>query len=157
MHDPGFSPGATTPYELSPLAGIRIITLAGNVPGPVAAARLHQLGAAVIKVEAPAGDPLAAISPAWYRALTHGQEVIRLDLKHRAGREQLDPLLEGADLLLTSTRPAALRRLGLDWQGVHARYPHLSQVAITGYPAPHENRAGHDLTYQAAAGLVAPP
>ena len=123
----------------------------------MAAARLHQLGAAVTKVEAPAGDPLAAISPAWYRALTQGQNVIRLDLKDPAGREHLGPLLEGADLLLTSTRPAALERLGLDWEEVHARYPRLSQVAITGYPAPHENRAGHDLTYQAAAGLVVPP
>ena len=157
MHNPDFSPGAITAGDLGPLAGIQVLTLAGNVPGPVAAARLHQLGAAVTKVEAPVGDPLAAISLAWYRALTYGQEVIRLDLKHPVGREQLAPLLEGADLLLTSTRPAALKRLGLDWEEVHARYPHLSQVAITGYPAPYENRAGHDLTYQAAAGLVAPP
>ena len=133
------------------------MTLAVNVPGPVAAVRLHQLGAAATKVEPPAGDPLAVISPAWYQMLTQEQEIIRLDLKDPAGREQLAPLLDGADLLLTSTRPAALKRLGLGWEEVHARYPRLSQVAITGYPAPHENRAGHDLTYQAAAGLVAPP
>ncbi len=141
----------------SPLEGIRVLTLAGNVPGPVAAARLHRLGATVTKVEPPTGDPLAPISLAWYRALTHGQEILRLDLKDPARRERLHPLLEASDLLLTATRPAALERLGLGWEQVHARYPRLCQVAITGYPPPHENRAGHDLTYQAAAGMVAPP
>lgn len=134
-----------------------MVTLAGNVPGPVAAARLQHLGAMVTKVEPPSGDPLATISPAWYRGLTHGQEILRLDLKHPAGCERLHPLLEASDLLLTATRPAALERLGLAWEQVHARYPRLSQVAITGYSPPHENRAGHDLTYQAVAGLLTPP
>jgi crotonobetainyl-CoA:carnitine CoA-transferase CaiB-like acyl-CoA transferase len=143
--------------ETSPLEGIRVLTLAGNVPGPVAAARFQQLGAAVTKVEPPTGDPLAPLSPAWYQALTQGQEILRLDLKDPAGRERLDPLLEASDLLLTATRPAALERLGLGWEQLHARYPRLTQVAITGYPPPHENRAGHDLTYQAEAGLLAPP
>ena len=140
-----------------PLEGIRVLTLAGNVPGPVAAARLHQLGATVIKVEPPTGDPLASISPAWYRAMAHAQKILRLDLKDPAGRERLHSLMEASDLLLTAMRPAALKRLALGWEQVHARYPRLCQVAITGYPTPHENRAGHDLTYQATAGLLAPP
>ncbi|CAN5266739.1 CaiB/BaiF CoA-transferase family protein [soil metagenome] len=143
--------------ETSPLEGIRVLTLAGNVPGPVAAARFQQLGAAVTKVEPPTGDPFSPLSPAWYRALTRGQEILRLNLKDPAGRERLDSLLEASDLLLTATRPAALERLGLGWEQLHARYPRLTQVAITGYPPPHENRAGHDLTYQAEAGLLAPP
>jgi crotonobetainyl-CoA:carnitine CoA-transferase CaiB-like acyl-CoA transferase len=139
------------------LEGIQVLTLAGNVPGPVAAARLQQLGATVTKVEPPTGDPLAPMSPAWYGALTAGQEVLRLDLKDPTGRDGLYPLLEASDLLLTATRPAALERLGLGWEQLHARYPRLCQVAITGYAPPHENRAGHDLTYQAAAGLLTPP
>lgn len=147
----------TNEAELRPLEGVRVVTLAVNAPGPAAAARLHALGAAVTKIEPPAGDPLAWASPAWYGELVRGQQVIRLDLKEADGRERLEEILAESDLLLTSSRPAALERLGLAWSALHTRHPRLSQVAITGYSAPDENRAGHDLTYQAALGLVAPP
>ena len=80
-----------------------------------------------------------------------------LDLKESADRARLDELLELADLLLTSTRLAALGRLGLAWPELHERFPRLCQVAIVGYPGPAQDRAGHDLTYEAAHGLVAPP
>jgi alpha-methylacyl-CoA racemase len=139
------------------LSGTRVLSLAVNVPGPVAAARLHGMGAAVTRVEPPAGDPLALVSPEWYASLIAGQEVIMLDLKDPAGLAHLHERLHGSDLLLTATRPAALERLGLAWPTLHARHPRLCQVEIVGYPAPDENRAGHDLTYQAALGLVAPP
>jgi alpha-methylacyl-CoA racemase len=58
---------------------------------------------------------------------------------------------------MTATRPAALERLGLDWARVHSRHPRLSVVAIVGYPAPRQDVAGHDLTYQAEEGLATPP
>ncbi|MEO8428362.1 MAG: CoA transferase [Verrucomicrobiota bacterium] len=144
-------------YHDKPIEGIRVVTLALNVPGPVAAARLHQLGASVTKIEPPAGDPLAQYCPDWYRNLAAGQNVIRLDLKDSAERTRFDKILEETDLLLTSSRPAALGRLGLTWPQLHARYPRLAQVAIVGYPAPKENVAGHDLTYQAELGLLVPP
>jgi crotonobetainyl-CoA:carnitine CoA-transferase CaiB-like acyl-CoA transferase len=140
-----------------PLQGFRLLTLAANVPGPVAAARLQRLGMQVTKVEPPSGDPLAWGSPAWYRVLTEGQEVIRLDLKAPEGRARLEPMLAASDLLLTATRPAALTRLGLDWPALHERHPRLCQVALVGFPPPEENRTGHDLTYQASAGLLCPP
>lgn len=140
-----------------PLSGIRLLSLAINVPGPVAAARLRGLGASVVKVEPPAGDPLALASPDWYAALIEGQEVMRLDLKRAEDRQQLEGLLDGCDLLLTSTRPAALARLGLAWEAVHERHPRLCQVRIVGHPEPLEDRVGHDLTYQAEEGLVTPP
>jgi crotonobetainyl-CoA:carnitine CoA-transferase CaiB-like acyl-CoA transferase len=139
------------------LEGITVVSLAVNVPGPVAAARLRQLGAAVVKIEPPDGDPLARACPTWYDALCQGQEVWRLDLKADAGRTELDTLLEGADLLLTAQRPAALARLGLAWPVLHARHPRLAQVAIGGYAAPHDEVPGHDLTYLAAVGLLTPP
>jgi crotonobetainyl-CoA:carnitine CoA-transferase CaiB-like acyl-CoA transferase len=85
---------------------LRVLSLAGNIPGPLAAARLHALGAAVCKVEPPGGDALAAACPAWYAALHAGQAVIRLDLKDAGDRAQLDPLLAAADLLITAS-PAA--------------------------------------------------
>jgi crotonobetainyl-CoA:carnitine CoA-transferase CaiB-like acyl-CoA transferase len=59
--------------------------------------------------------------------------------------------------LLTATRPAALERLGLGWERLSAAYPALCHVAIVGYGAPDADRAGHDLTYQATAGLLEPP
>lgn len=142
---------------MGPLEGMRLLSLAVNVPGPVAAARLHQLGVAVVKVEPPAGDPLARHSPEWYAALCAGQQVQRLDLKDPAQRADLDRLLQGCDLFLTSSRPAALAGLGLDWASLHARHPRLAQVAIIGFPPPHQNVPGHDLTYLAAHGLLLPP
>lgn len=142
---------------LLPLEGTRVVTLAVNLPGPLACARLHALGAGVTKIEPPSGDPLAAVSPAWYAELSAGQRTIRLDLKADDGWAALEPLLAEADLLVTSSRPAALHRLGLGWLDVHARHPRLCHVAITGHPPPDQDLPGHDLTYVAAAGLAAPP
>jgi crotonobetainyl-CoA:carnitine CoA-transferase CaiB-like acyl-CoA transferase len=143
--------------DVPPLRGIHVISLALNVPGPAAAARLCRLGAVVTKVEPPAGDPLASVCPSWYEELCAGQDVVRLDLKDAAGRASLDGLLEGADLLLTSSRPAALARLGLSWPHLHVRFPRLVQVAIVGHAAPRQDVPGHDLTYLASAGLLVPP
>ena len=139
------------------LDGMRAVSLAVNVPGPTAAAGLVALGASVTKVEPPGGDPLAAAHPAWYDKLRAGQQALTLDLKQAADQAILDELLEPADLMLTSSRPGSLARLGLAWPGLHARFPRLCQVAIVGYPAPDQDRAGHDLTYAAAHGLVVPP
>jgi alpha-methylacyl-CoA racemase len=140
-----------------PLRGSRVVCVAVYVPAPAAARRLASLGADVTRVEPPQGDPLAAWSPAWYDALRAGQRVVRLDLRAAAGRVALGELLGGADLLLTALRPSALERLGLDWPRLRAAYPRLCHVAITGYGAPDQDRPGHDLTYQARAGLLSPP
>jgi alpha-methylacyl-CoA racemase len=139
------------------LQGIKIVSLALNVPGPVAAARLTKLGADVTKVEPPAGDATRTAAPALYESLSQGQTVVRLDLKSSADREKLDDLLARAELLLASFRPSALHRLGLDWESLHARHPRLCFVGIIGYPAPFEERTGHDLTYQSDLGLLRPP
>jgi alpha-methylacyl-CoA racemase len=139
------------------LAGTRVLSLALNLPGPLAAAQFRRFGAAVVKVERPAGDPLAHAQPDWYRTLHTGQEVHRLNLKEAADRTRLDDWLAQADLLVTASRPAALARLGLAWPLLHNQFPRLSQVAIIGYPAPRDELPGHDLTYQARVGLVVPP
>jgi alpha-methylacyl-CoA racemase len=139
------------------LQGIKIVSLALNAPGPVAAARLTKLGADVTKVEPPTGDATRTAAPDWYESLCQGQTVLRIDLKSPDGRAKLDDLLAPADLLLASFRPSALQRLGLDWESLHARHPKLCFVGIIGYPAPHQERTGHDLTYQSDLGLVRPP
>jgi len=139
------------------LSEIEVVSLAINLPGPACAARLTELGARVTKVEPPTGDQMAMFSQAWYGKLTEGQAIQRLDLKDPQGQEALHALLRQADLLLTSSRPKALEKIGLGWGELHERYARLCQVAIVGYPAPRQNVAGHDLTYQAESGLLSPP
>ncbi len=139
------------------LAGFRVVTLGANIPAPAAAARLVELGASVVKIESPAGDPMAAIAPDLYRELNRGQEILTLSLKTKADRARVDALLAKSDLLLTASRPASLRRLGLDWKRLHARFPRLCHVALVGHSAPHQNRPGHDMTYLAETGLIEPP
>ena len=139
------------------LNGIQVLNLAANLPGPAAARRLHQLGASVVKVEPPGGDPMESYNADWYRNLKVGQELVQLDLKSGEGRVRLDELLQKTDLLITANRPAALERLGLGWVELHRNFPGLCQVAIVGYPVPRDNEAGHDLTYQASLGLLNPP
>jgi crotonobetainyl-CoA:carnitine CoA-transferase CaiB-like acyl-CoA transferase len=142
---------------MSMLKGIRVVNLAANLPGPAAAQRLFRMGAEVVKVEGPTGDPMESYHAGWYREMAAGQRIVRLDLKSDQGRTELEHLLAAADLLISASRPAAMARLGLDWNSLHREHRHLCQVAIVGYPAPRENEAGHDLTYQASLGLVIPP
>lgn len=141
----------------APLDGLHVVSIATNVPGPAAAARLRALGARVTKVEPPTGDYLAFAAREWYGALSAGQEVITLDLKSEAGRATLDERLAAADVFVTSHRPSALARLGLDATSVRARFPRLCVVAIVGASGERAEVPGHDLTYQAVAGLVVPP
>jgi len=133
-----------------PLLGRRVVSVAVNLPGPLAARRLADLGAHVVKVEPPAGDPLATYAPDLYAELAAGMEVVMRDLKSAP----LGDLLAGADVLITSSRPSSLVRLGLDPPAL-AAYPRLCHVGIVGYAADPQ-AAGHDLNYQAAAGLVRP-
>jgi alpha-methylacyl-CoA racemase len=142
---------------MSSLAGLRVVSMALNVPGPAACTRLRDLGASVVKVEPPAGDPLEGFHPSWYRRMHEEIPVHRLDLKTDAGRAAMDVLLAQADVLITAQRPAALARLGLEGAALARRHPRLCHVAITGHGAPDEEVPGHDLTYLAAHGLVTPP
>ena len=136
---------------IQPLAGVRVVSLAQNLPGPLAAVQLAAMGASVVKVEPPTGDQLQTAAPGWYAELVAGQEVLTLDLKDADGRASLEDLLEGADVLLTAMRPSALGRLGL-LESVQRHS--LVLVEIIGYAGERADEAGHDLTYQAAFGTV---
>jgi alpha-methylacyl-CoA racemase len=137
-----------------PLIGTRVVNAGVNLPGVAASARFCQLGATVTKVEPPAGDPMEAIAPALYAELVEGHDVVRLDLKGVDGRQQLDGLLHQADVFLTSTRPSALKRLGLAPEVLSQSHPRLIQIAIVGHADPDQELAGHDLTYVASEGLL---
>lgn len=136
------------------LAGVRVVSLAGTLPGPVAARRLTREGAEVIRVEGPGGDVLRTVAQALVEDLTRDQLTVRIDLKKATGQEQLGELLSGAQVLLTSSRPGALARLGLTPETVAQRWPRLAWVAIVGATGERAEEAGHDLTYQAEAGLL---
>src|SRR5690625_4172134 len=126
------------------LCGIRVITIAPNLPGPLAARRLSRMGATVIKVEAPGGDPAAAF-PEWYAALNEGQHIVTLNLKDDAGRNEFSSLLSEADVLLSSMRPSAASRLGLYDMIERAVLSHVQIVGDTEHP----DDPSHELTYSA--------
>ncbi len=138
----------------APLHGLRILSLALNLPGPAALMRCRRMGAACTKLEPPSGDPMGHYNPAAYGELHEGVRVLQGDLKTQEGQELLHRELARTDVLLTSFRPSALHKLGLAWKELHGRYPSLSQVAIVGAPGARAEEPGHDLTYLADNGLV---
>lgn len=143
--------------SLRVLSGIAVVNAGVNLPVMAASARLAELGASVTKVEPPGGDPSETLAGGLYRHFTEGQTVVRLDLKAPAGQAAMAELLAGADVLLTSSRPSALARMGLERSALLARHPRLTQVAMVGHAAPRQEVAGHDLTYVARLGLLSPP
>ncbi|KGN37237.1 CoA transferase [Knoellia subterranea] len=137
-----------------PLEGVRVVSIAINLPGPVAVARLASQGATVTTVLPPSGDPLQQFSPAYFDELHVGQSIEHVDLKSDDGRARIDELLADADVFVTSSRASALTRLGLDHASVSGRHTQVCQVDIVGHPGDDADIAGHDLTYQAGSGLV---
>lgn len=138
----------------APLTGIKVLSVALNLPGPVAVSHLVRLGAAATTVLPPAGDQLESVAKEWYDSLHADQHLVTLDLKQADDRARLDELLDDVDVFVTSSRPSALRRLGIDFATLSATHPRLCQVDIVGYPGETAEQAGHDLTYQAGAGLL---
>lgn len=148
---------------LRPLRGVRILSLALNLPGPAALMRLKTLGATCLKAEPPSpkgtppgtsGDPMGQYNPAAYATMHAGIKLLTLDLKTEKGQQRMHEELARTDVLLTSFRPSALNKLGLSWKSLHRAYPALSVVAIVGAPGARAEEPGHDLTYLADAGLV---
>jgi alpha-methylacyl-CoA racemase len=142
------------PRSFAPLHGLRVLSLALNLPGPAALMRCRRMGAACTKVEPPSGDPMGHYNPAAYAELHEGVKILPADLKTPEGQDAVHRELAKADVLLTSFRPSALQKLGLGWKELHSRYPTLSQVAIVGAPGGRAEEPGHDLTYLADNGLV---
>jgi len=156
-----------TTRPLRVLRGLRVFSLALNLPGPAALMRCREMGATCVKLEPPApathagdapadatGDPMSQYSPVAYAALHVGIRVVSADLKTEAGQKVLHRELAKADVLMTSFRPSALIKLQLDWKSLHKRYPALSQVAIVGASGKRAEEPGHDVTYQAEHDLI---
>ena len=145
------------------LSGVRILSVALNLPGPAAMMRLADMGAKCSKLEPlPAkgmpqkstADPMGLYAPHAYAQLHQGVKVVQADLKTEKGQAQLHKLLASTDVLLTSFRPSALKKLGLAWADLHGQFPTLNMVSIVGSTGAGAEIPGHDLTYLAAHGLV---
>ena len=145
------------------LKGVRILSVALNLPGPAALMRLADMGAKCTKLEPlpPTGlgkgatsDPMGLYAPHAYAHLHAGVKVVQADLKSDKGQAQLHKLLASSDVLLTSFRPSALKKLGLTWADLHAQFPSLNMVSIVGSAGAGAEIPGHDLTYLAANDLV---
>ena len=143
------------------LDGLRVVDLSQYIPGPFATRQLADLGADVIKIEPPGGDPMrrfmandAGDTSAIYRHLNRGKRVCRLDLKQETDKRVFAELLRGADILLESFRPGVLERLGFPRERLDELNPRLIHCALSGFgqTGPWARRAGHDINYCAVAG-----
>jgi crotonobetainyl-CoA:carnitine CoA-transferase CaiB-like acyl-CoA transferase len=150
------------------LKGLRVIDLTRLLPGPVATLRLAELGADVLKIEAPgagdatrvmmqsATDQLEGRPGVFYQLVNRGKRVTRLDLKTEAGHTVLRALAREADVVVESFRPGVMDRLGLGYEALRELNPKLVYCAITGYGSsgPYAEIAGHDLNYIGYAGVL---
>lgn len=136
---------------MQPLAGTLVVDLTRYLPGAFASRELLRLGARVVRLEPPEGDPMRHVAPAWEAALNTGKDSVACDLK--ADPELGRALCARADVVLEGFRPGVAARLGVGPDDVPERVVYCS---ITGFGAegPHALRAGHDLNYLGWAGVL---
>lgn len=140
-----------------PLNGVVVVDLSQQLPGPFCTLLLAALGARVVKVEPPSGDPAREIDPEMFDRVNAGKEIVTLDLKTDGGRCRLDELVMSADVFVEGFRPGVTTRLGCDWSAVSQRNPRLVYCSLSGFgrEGPLAARAAHDLNFLAvAAGLA---
>ena len=136
---------------MQPLAGMLVVDLTRYLPGAFASRELMWLGARVVRIEPPEGDPMRHVAPGWEAALNAGKESVVVDLK--AGPELARVLCARADVVLEGFRPGVAARLGVGPDDVPESVVYCS---ITGFgtEGPHAKRAGHDLNYLGWAGVL---
>ncbi len=154
-----------------PLADVRIIDLTQYLAGPFCTMLLADLGADVIKVEAPGGDPTRQMGPlppdtggcdygGYFASVNRNKRSVVLDLKSAADRDALLKLVDSADALVENLRAGAMDRMGLGYEALHERKPALVYAAIRGFgyhrtgQSPYINRPAFDVVSQSMGGLV---
>ena len=134
-----------------PLAGFLVVDLTRYLPGAFASRELLRLGARVVRVEAPDGDPMRLTAPAWDEALRRGKESVVCDLKREPDFVRL--LCARADVVLEGFRPGVAARLGVGPDDVPSRVVYCSLTGF-GSSGRHAGRVGHDLNYLGWAGVL---
>lgn len=151
----------------APLAGLKVLELARVLAGPFAGQTLADLGADVIKVEAPAGDDTRRWGPPWidhageraaayYHACNRGKRSITADFRTPEGRELVQKLAARSDVLIENFKHGGLAKYGLDYASLREINPRLVYCSITGFghTGPYADFAGYDFIVQGMAGLM---
>jgi CoA:oxalate CoA-transferase len=145
-----------------PLTGTLVVDLTRVLAGPFCTLVLVDLGARVIKVEAPEGEDARRIGPfikgrsAYFLSLNRGKESIALDLKESADRAIFEKLLARADVLAENFRPGVMERLGYGWEALHERFPRLVMASTSGFgqTGPYAGRPAYDIVVQGMGGIM---
>lgn len=146
----------------SSLKGVHILDFSRLFPGPLCTMMLADLGAEVIKVEAPEGElgryipPYQFGSGAMFLQMNRGKRSLTCNLKNKKGREIILRILQKTDILVESFRPGVMYRFGLDYNSLKDQFPSLVYCSISGYGqnGPMSEKPGHDLNYISIAGIL---
>ena len=152
---------------MTPLAGLKVVELARILAGPWAGQLLADLGAEVIKVEAPEGDDTRRWGPpfidhegeraaAYFHGCNRGKRSVVLDFRTAEGKAALLALLADADVVIENFKVGGLAKYGLDYDSLKADFPRLVYCSITGFgqDGPYAARAGYDFIIQGMSGLM---
>src|ERR1700722_19798864 len=146
-----------------PLSGLTIVDLSRILAGPYCTLLLAELGARVIKVEAPGGGddarqygPFTNGKSTYFASVNRGKESIALDLKAPGDREIFERLLDKADAIVENFRPGTMERLGYGWDQLHPRYPRLIYAAASGFghTGPFSHYPSYDMVVQGLGGIM---
>ena len=144
-----------------PLTGIRVLDLTQFLSGPYATQILADLGADIIKLEPPQGDPIRVVPPhfvgddsVYYVCINRNKRCIAVDMKVDAGRELVKKLALSSDIVMENFRPGVLERLGLSADALRREKPSLIWCSITGFgqDGPYRNKPAYDMIVQALSG-----
>ncbi len=152
---------------VAPLAGLNVLELARILAGPWAGQTLADLGADVLKVEAPEGDDTRRWGPpfieregdssaAYFHACNRGKRSVVADFRTPEGQAEVRRLVAGADVLIENFKVGGLAKYGLDWDSLRQVNPRLIYCSITGFgqTGPYAHRAGYDYIVQGMSGLM---
>ena len=148
---------------MKPLRGLKILDFSTLLPGPYATQLLADMGAEVLRVEAPKRPDLLKMMPpmvgkvsAAHASINRNKKSLALDLKQPEAKAIIDALLEEYDIIIEQFRPGVMAKLGLDFGSLKTKRPMLIYCSITGYgqTGPLKDKAGHDINYLALSGLA---
>ena len=152
---------------MAPLSGLKVVELARILAGPWAGQVLSDLGAEVIKVEAPEGDDTRRWGPpfvdhdgdrsaAYFHAANRGKRSVIADFRTPQGQAAVRDLVRGADVLIENFKVGGLAKYGLDWDSLRQVNPRLVYCSVTGFgqDGPYAARAGYDYIIQGMSGMM---
>ena len=152
---------------MAPLSGLKVVELARILAGPWAGQVLSDLGAEVIKVEAPEGDDTRRWGPpfvdrdgdrsaAYFHAANRGKRSVIADFRTPQGQAAVRDLVRDADVLIENFKVGGLAKYGLDWDSLRRVNPRLVYCSVTGFgqDGPYAARAGYDYIIQGMSGMM---